>query len=270
MANLVHGFIYFSTEAREEYADLGLTGRQQYFAGRAAAMGPVGPELVVATFFNFNPRVIHEALPAAWDIASAEAVQRARMRAAERVLDALADTMSEQSLGEAIEIAEAIVEGVGYEGKLLAAANSSVELPDHRLLRLWQLATVIREWRGDAHVAALTTAPVSGIEALVLHSATGQVPQTVLRATRAWSEQDWRQAIEALGARGLVADDGGFTSAGRKLRDSIERRTNAAMAPLVGVVGEPAIERLIELLKPLRQGLLDSGIFSKPLGGAEG
>jgi len=147
MANLVHGFIYFSTEAREEYADLGLTGRQQYFAGRAAAMGPVGPELVVATFFNFNPRVIHEALPAAWDIASAEAVQRARMRAAERVLDALADTVSEQSLGEAIEIAEAIVEGVGYEGKLLAAANSSVELPDHRLLRLWQLATVIREWR---------------------------------------------------------------------------------------------------------------------------
>ena len=267
ITNLVHGFIYFSTEATAQYRELGLKGRQQYFAGRAAAMGPVGPGLVVATFYNFNPAVVHEAIPSAWQAASAIDVQAARFRAVDTELTHACPDLDPAAIEQASLLAQAMVHGVGDEGKPLAAANRGVELPDDPRLRLWQLITIIREWRGDAHVAALGAAGVTGIEALVLHAATGQVPAGVLRSSRAWSKEQWQEAIDGLTVRGLVQPDGTFTDAGQAFRADIEDRTNAAAQALVDAIGDTDTITLIELLKPLRAGLIDSGIFTNALGG---
>lgn len=267
ITNLVHGFIYFSTEATERYGALGLGGRQQYFAGRAAAMGPVGPGLVVATFYNFNPDVVHTAIPAAWDVAGPDSVQAARFLAAGDVLQPICADLDSAGLDRAVELAQAMVHGVGDEGKPLAAANRSIALPEDPTLRLWQLVTIIREWRGDAHVAALGASAVTGLEALVLHAATGQVPAAVLRATRAWSSEQWDNAIAGLAERGLVDADGSFTPAGEAFRSDIEAATNTAAQALVETIGDEATSELIELLKPIRTGLLNSGIFAQQLGG---
>ena len=126
ITNLVHGFIYFSSEATTRYGNLGLTGRQQYFAGRAAAMGPVGPGLVVATFYNFNPDVVHAAIPAAWAVAEPQSVQAARFQAAGDVLHAACPDPDLAGLQRATELAQAMVDGVGDEGKPLAASNRSI------------------------------------------------------------------------------------------------------------------------------------------------
>lgn len=269
ITNLVHGFIYFSGEAADEFGALGLTGRRQYFAGRAAPMGPVGPELVVATFYNFNPEVVRSAIPSAWKVASPDAVQAARLRAAGDVLHTACGDVDDEAIDRAIEIAQAMVDGVGDEGKPLAAANRAVALPDDPLVRLWQLVTVIREWRGDAHVAALGAAAVGGIEALVLHAATGTVPAEVLQSTRAWSDEAWSAAIARLAARDLVDDMGAFTSEGEAFRADIEAATNRAAQSLVDAVGDDAAAELCELLKPLRTGLVESGAFARPLRGVE-
>ena len=46
-----HGLIYFVPEADQHYTALGLEpGMMGYFASRAAAMGPVPAEVVIATF----------------------------------------------------------------------------------------------------------------------------------------------------------------------------------------------------------------------------
>ena len=267
ISNLVHGFIYFASEATEEYGALGLTGRQPYFAGRAAAMGPVGPGLVVATFYNFNPDVVHAALPSAWSIVDADQVQQARFAAAGAVLHGACGELDQTHINRAVELAQAMVDGVGDEGKPLAASNRSVELPDDPLLRLWQLVTVIREWRGDVHVAALGAAAVTGLEALVLHAATGKVPAGVLRATRAWSQDQWDAAVSSLADRGLVEGDGSFTPVGETFRGDIESATDVASQRLVDAIGDERSTELIELLKPVRAGLLESGVFAKPLGG---
>lgn len=60
-----HGMIYFVPEAAAAYAELGITGRMGYFASRASAMGAVGPETVISTFFNFNPDLVYAAIPEA-------------------------------------------------------------------------------------------------------------------------------------------------------------------------------------------------------------
>lgn len=266
LSNGVHGFIYFSETAEAEYGSLGLGGHQQYFASRAAPFGPVGPAVVTATFFNFNPARVEAALPSCWEVASPGAVQHARMSAATHVLQQACPDTDASVVAEATELAQAMVDSVGDEGRPLAAANRAVELPDDPWGALWQLVTVIREWRGDAHVAALTAAPVTAVEALVLHAATGQVPRSALQTTRDWSDDAWDAAVASLADRGLVTGDGAFTDEGRAFRDGIEHQTNLASQPLVDGLGVERTERLCELLRPMRKGLVNAGAFARLLG----
>src|SRR5439155_1031741 len=61
-----HGAVYFLPEATEASAGRGVGGREAYFGARSAPLGEVRPDVVVATFFNFNPSLFHDALPIAW------------------------------------------------------------------------------------------------------------------------------------------------------------------------------------------------------------
>lgn len=262
ISNLTHGFIYFSDSATDAYSQIGLGPSQRYFASRGAALGPASAELIIATFFNFNPEIVYRAIPAAWDVASPQQIQAVRMQSAGAQLAALA-ALNVDELDEATELAGAMAQRVAYEGRPLAGANRSVPEPDDPWSRLWQRLTVIREWRGDAHVAVLSAAPVTAVEALVLHAATGQVPKKALVMTRQWSEDAWQAAVDKLQTRGLLEADGSFTSEGRAFRDEIEHRTNIASLPLVDSLGDDATRRLIDLLKPVRQALVDSGAFAR-------
>ncbi len=231
-------------------------------------MGPVGSELVVATFYNFNPEVIYQSIPSAWQVASPEDVQAARFRAGGQVLHSACGDVDDAVIARATEIAQAMIDAVGDEGKPLAASNRAVALPDDPMIRLWQLITVVREWRGDAHLAALGAAAVDGIEALVLHAAMGTVPAQGLQATRAWSDESWSAAIARLVARGLVDDTGTFTKIGAAFRADIEAATNGAAQSLVTAVGEDAASELCDLLKPIRSALLESGAADGPSAGS--
>ena len=64
----------------------------------------------------------------------------------------------------------------------LFAGHLAQAWPTEPHLALWFGITLLREYRGDGHIAALTADGVSGIEALVLHGATGAVPPAVLQA----------------------------------------------------------------------------------------
>ena len=262
ITNLTHGFVYFAPEAWEEYGALGLERHQQYFASRAAPFGPVPAEVVVATFFNFNPDLVAAAIPAAWEVADPGKIQAARMRAAARVLRRCCDDVTDAVIEEAENLAGAMIDGVGFEGKPLAAANLAVAEPDDAWARLWQRITVIREWRGDVHIAALTAAPVTAVEALILHAATEQVPRAALVATRGWPDDVWQLAVDGLVERGLVDPDESFTDAGRRFREDIEARTDVACVALVDAIGRDDTRRLIELLGSIRRGLIDGGALA--------
>lgn len=261
----VHGFIYFAPEAAEEYGAVGVEGTGGYFASRAAAMGPVGPAMVVATFFNFCPDVVGASMAGVWERVDPADLQEARWRAAGRVLDRVgSEALAGRELDEAIDLAEGVCDGVGYEGKPLAAANRALPLPDEPLVRLWQLVTIMREWRGDAHIAALQSTPLTAVEALVLHAGTGTVPVRFLKSSRAWPEDVWRATSEDLAARGLVDADGACTPDGTAFREEIEHRTDVASLPLWDAIGEGPTARLDELLVPVRDALVASGAFGRP------
>ncbi|MDP9101119.1 MAG: hypothetical protein M3N21_03105 [Actinomycetota bacterium] len=262
----VHAMVYFAPEAPEEYAAVGLdvaaNGAAAYFPARAACLGAVGPELVLATFFNFSPRAVAAGMAGAWDKASPEEVLAARYRAAERALRRLGgEVVDSVDLVEAASLAMESLAGCGPEGRPLYAATAAVPAPDGPAhLVLWHALTVLREYRGDGHIAVLTAHGISGVEANVLHAATGEMwDPELLRKTRAWSKEQWAEAAERLRARGLLDRDGGLTDDGRAHRQEVEDRTDALAIGPWQVLGEERCERLRELVRPLSKAVVAGG-----------
>jgi hypothetical protein len=260
-----HGLIYFAPEATAAYEALGVVGFDGYFASRAAPMGAVPAEVVVATFFNFNPAIVHHAIPAAWQATTPEALLQARLEAAEQALRrATGELLDDPSVPRAAELARIASEGCTTAGRPLYAGHAGLPWPDDPVLVLWHAITLLREFRGDGHVACLVEAGLDGIDALVFHAASGEVPRAALQGSRQWDDAAWEASVADLGERGFVDADGAFTPAGAALRQEIEDRTDAlALAPWQGL-GEEGCDELRGLVRPLSQAIVGSGTFGLP------
>lgn len=261
----IHGLIYFAPEAGEAYADIGLPpGMGGYFASRAAALGAVPADVVIATFFNFHPAFVRETIPWAWSVASPEAVLEARVAAAGRALRVrLGDLATSPQVEEAAALARRAAESATQwpEGRPLFAAHAALPWPDDPLLVLWHAQTLLREFRGDGHIAAMTVEGVGGVEALILHGATGDVAPATLRSSRRWPRDEWAAGEERLRSRGWLDDGGALTDAGRAHRQWVEDRTDALAAPAYEVLGEDGCERLRTLCRPLSKAIVEAGAF---------
>jgi hypothetical protein len=253
----LHGMIYFVPEAAEAYARLGITGRAGYFASRAAPMGAVSADVVVSTFFNFNPALVREAIPASWEVATPAQVVSARFAAVDAAFRRLLgeDVVGSVEMGRAASLARAAAEAAsrtGLEGRPLAAAHAEVDWPAEPHLQLWHAQSILREYRGDGHVALLVVHGLSGIEALVTHAAAGDVPAHVLRSSRGWSDAAWTAAADELRGRGWMetGDDLRFTEWGAAQRQEMEDGTDALAAAPYGALGDDGCDELRALARP--------------------
>ncbi|MFC8614970.1 hypothetical protein ACFT9M_00930 [Micromonospora purpureochromogenes] len=269
-AEPIHAMIYFAPEARQRYGALGLDGLMGYFASRSAAFGAVPAEPVIATFFNFKPALVRAALPAAWERADPPAVLRARLDAADAALSRAFSAVEDAAVtvAEAAELARRAAESACEQlpGRPLFAAHAALPWPDEPHLVLWHAQTLLREFRGDGHVNALVVAGITGLDALVLHAATGDVPVRFLLRSRGWTSDEWAEAVDGLRSRGLLADGGAddlaLTDAGRELRQSVEDRTDALAEPAYRVLGEDGCARLAEVARPLSRAVVDAGLLN--------
>ena len=256
-----HAHIYFVPEAAEAYRRLGLKGGWMgYFASRSAALGPASPELVTAVFFNFHPAMVTRALPDAWELASPEDVIAARLQTADVALRRLIpDHVGSPAEAEAAALAREAVEAPALSGRPLFAALRSLPWPDQPHLVLWHACTLLREHRGDGHVASLTATGLDGCEAHVTVTATGAVPRSTLQDNRKWSDEEWAAAEERLRARGWLDAAGNLTGAGRAGRAEVEARTDALAEEPWRALGPERTERLLELLTPMARAINDAG-----------
>ena len=266
----LHMTVYFAPEPRDAYRRAGLRGGWMgYFASRSAAMGPVPAEVVMATFYNFHPRMVRRAIPDAWGFAPPERVLAARVEGADAALRRLLGRWVDgpEAL-EAASLARAAMEGQDPSGRPLFAAHAALPWPEPSHLALWHAATLYREFRGDAHVACLTAEGIDGLEAHVLAAGAGQLPGAVLREYRGWSDEEWAAAVERLGARGWVDPGGSLTKAGRAARDARERRTDDLAMPPWRRLGPGGCARLLDLLGPPVRLVVDGGgiPFPNPVG----
>lgn len=253
-----HGFVYFAPEAEEEYAAIGIEGRTGYFASRSAAMGRVTAATVRATFFNFHPDLVGRAMEGWPDGVTAPDVLVARQRAVDRVItERLGDAVGSDDMARAAALATTAADGLEARcaGRPLGAAHAALPVPDEAHLQLWWAVTALREHRGDGHIAALVDAELTGLEALIVHAATGDVPADVLKATRAWSDDEWAAGVDGLVDRGLLQPDGTFTDAGAALRQQIEDRTDRLAAAPWAQLSDAEAEELRALVRPWSKAL---------------
>ncbi|MFG2053478.1 hypothetical protein ACGFI9_05525 [Micromonospora sp. NPDC048930] len=259
----VHALVYYAPELTEEAAALGLPTDERwpgYFALRSAPLGAAGPALVAATYYSFSPRMVAEYVPAIWATAEPAKVLAARLSGVDRALRRLlGDRVDSPGLAEAAVLARRAVHAADLAARPLAAANADLPWPDAPHLALWQAATILREHRGDGHVAALLTAGLDPTEALVSFAAVGAAPVEVF-ASRRWTGQEWAAARDRLAARGLVDADGVATDAGRRLRDEVERRTDELAAAPWRALG-PAVGRFAQLVAPVTKAVVATGML---------
>ncbi|NWF29920.1 hypothetical protein HW130_27280 [Streptomyces sp. PKU-EA00015] len=260
----LHALLYYAPPAFEEAAALGYDTDERwpsYFAWRAAPLGEAGTAQVSSAFHSFSPRMVARYVPAAWRTAAPGDVLAARLRAVDRMYrDVLTDAIGTPALGEAAALARRAAEAADGAGRPLAAANAALPWADEPHLVLWQAATILREHRGDGHIAALLTAGLDPVESLVSFAGVGAAPVETF-AGRGWSEAEWRAGRERLAARGLVDHDGTATTEGRALRAEIERRTDETVAAPWRALGPDDTTRLSELLGPYWLAALGTGLL---------
>jgi hypothetical protein len=261
----IHGAVYFAAERDEEYGALGLREESGYFASRSAPMGAVPTEVVIATFFNFNPAFVRQAMDGVWDVTTTEAVTGARLTVVDRMLRRMlgAEAVASAELRRAADLARRAAERACErpEGRPLFAGHAALDWPSEHEphLVLWHAQALLREFRGDAHIAALTVEGVSGVQALVLHAATGEISSTVLRSSRKWPRDEWAAAVDGLRQQGWVDDDGLLTAAGRTHRQWVEDRTDARSVFAYEAIGEDGCAELRRLTRPLSKITVEAG-----------
>lgn len=260
----LHAVLYYAPEVFEEAAALGYdTGERwpSYFPLRAAPLGPVGTERVNSAFYSFNPRMVAEHIDPAWRIASPETVLKARLRGMDRAYRAIfGDRVDSPELAEAAALARRAAEAADTVGRPLAAANAELGWPEEPHLQLWHAATILREHRGDGHLAALLVAGLDPVESLVSFAAIGAASVERFES-RGWSPEDWAAAAERLAARGLMDEHGTATEAGRDLRRVVEHRTDQLAAAPWQFLGAQDTARLADLLGEFWVAVLGTGLL---------
>jgi hypothetical protein len=266
----VHAVTYFAPESQAACETLGTRGYwMSYFALRAAPLGAASAELVAALFYNFHPGLVRRAVPQVWSLADPERFLALRIETVDAALHRLLGPgiLGSSELSEAAGIARDAALAAPTAGRALAAANAALEWPDAPHLVLWHAQTILREHRGDGHVAALLTAGLDPIEALVLFAADNEIDAAWMRKRRGWSEEEWDAAAARLGERGLVGPDG-LTAAGRAVRDGVEAHTDELADVPWSSVGSDRADRLVELAEPLVTAIVAGGGFlpANPMG----
>ncbi|HEX3793818.1 MAG TPA: hypothetical protein VHV57_04905 [Acidimicrobiales bacterium] len=265
----VAGQVYFSAECHQNYEKLGfspspgalptgvaLPDGPAYFTSRGSVMGQVPGELVAAAFAVFNPEAVIPSVSFGWTRTDAVTICQARTDGATAQLVRI---LGEEpaGLGRATELLTRAIEPLRPEGRPLYAGLLSLGLPGTPVGDMWRLADLLREYRGDAHTAAWTSAGLDATEIGLLSELYWGLPMRSYVRTRAWSNQQLDDAADRLRSRGLIDDDA-MTSAGRALRESVEVATDHQCAVIVHTLAGD-FDELVNLLRPWGQAIRDAG-----------
>jgi len=260
----VHAVFWYAPQVFDEAAGLGYDVQARwpsYFAWRLAPLGAAGQRLAASACYSFSPGMVAAHVPAAWAVAAPPRILAARERAVDRAYRVLlGDLIGSPGLAEAAGLAREAALAAGTAGRPLAAANADLPWPGEPHLVLWHAINVLREHRGDGHIAALQAAGLDPCEALVSFAAIGAAPQEVF-ASRGWTAAEWSAARDRLAAREWIDAAGQATERGRDGRDEIEWRTDRLADAPWQALGPDCARRLAELTGPLLGAAFESGLL---------
>jgi hypothetical protein len=248
------GWVYFDPGAEKRLETLGLPGKLGYIAGRAAPLGPAGPEAVVAAFGSISPLGVAIALDLVAKHTTFDAVWAARDAA---VLDGLTDYAPDikpllVSYGPALW---EVVDQLPRLGRVFFAAHLRMARPVDPVLSGWHAINCLREWRGDTHWAVIAAAGLDGPEASILHNAWVGYEKDWMPSSRGSTPEETEAAWSRLEQKGL-AIDGKVTRGAVELRQRIEDDTDELTALPWQLAGKELALRFADEFEPPCEKLL--------------
>lgn len=251
----IAGCVYFVPEVHRRYAELGLEGRPAYFASRGACLGggtaPVPGEVITAAFGVFSPAAVIPAVQEAWSKTSAAELLQARLDGTVEALGRIIGPAPD-GLGRATEMLRKGADAVSGAGRHLFSGLRALGWPGTPLGDFWRAADLVREHRGDSHIAAWLSHGIGPIEAQLLLELWWRMPLPVYTQGRGWTDAEIAASWDGLVERGLVRGTlthGAFTDKGEAFRGSIEEATDRQERPIIEAIGADAAW-LIETLRP--------------------
>jgi Helix-turn-helix family len=262
------GQVYFSPECHQLYADLGFSASPAtlggvampdgaaYFSSRGSILGQAPGELLASAFAVFHPAAVVPAVTTGWSITDAATIEQARTDGAiaqlTRVLGA-----GPPGVERLRDILERASESLHVEGKPLYAGLMALEVPDSALGAAWRFADRLREYRGDAHTSAWTSAAFDAVEIGLLTELYWGLPLKTYVRSRAWSDDDLDAGIRRLEERGLIAGDQ-FTDLGQRDREAVELSTDLQCRPIIASLGDD-FDEVLAVLEPMGRAIRDQG-----------
>ncbi len=249
---------YSSDEPNEAMFALGFTDFwDTYFAGRAAPLGPVPAEVVDALFYNFAPGEVARHIPKVWSITTPEAAIAARqvgcVKALRRILG---DDVDAPEFARASDLLLKAATSAPYEGRPMYAALRAIPIPDEVVARCFHAASLLREHRGDGHIAALMIEGVGGVESHVLHALDMGMPAREFGRIHHLPAVQLAAVIDGLRDRGLIVDDERLSEAGRAAKRRVEELTDDLAAKPYECLEPGELEELVVTLEPLAERLV--------------
>lgn len=224
---------WWSRPPMERLASLGLGFFESYVWGRAAALGTPAPSIVVATFGVFEPALLTGVLQSGMATASRADVLAARDEGASDSLATIVDPVDAAAVADPLLAAIEQLDGMG---RPLFSALRELPVPTSAAGRLWRAAELVREHRGDGHLAAGLADGLDAVEMNVFTELWLGYRFGEYSGTRGWSAERLQQALGSLAARGWVSGEN-LNEAGTRARIELENRTDDTQAALVRALG---------------------------------
>ncbi|WP_045824454.1 SCO6745 family protein [Williamsia herbipolensis] len=271
----MHVLCYFNPGLGAAQADTGLDAYAFYVGARGAPLGECVPSVVSAAFYNFSEGIVHPGWEAAKAVGLDHVARRRDAMLAESLAHVYGDAADPATLTALADRFYAIAARAPMAGRTLASAWAHVSRPDDPAVALWHAVAILREWRGDGHIAALVGATLDRLEAVVFHEARHPDPairkrglgRRMSQLTRGWSDEQWDTAADGLVDRGLLSrstDDAGkvtdtLTDAGAALYADIEEITDDSAAAAWADVDD--FDDLMASTRPFVKAVIDAGVL---------
>ena len=249
---------YSADEPNETMFALGFTNYwDTYFAGRAAPLGLVPAEVVDALFYNFAPGEVARHIPNVWRTTTPDLAIAARqlgcVKALRRILGDRVDT---PSFALAAELLTKAATSAPVEGRPMYAALRAIPIPNDVVARVFHAASLLREHRGDGHIAALMVEGVGGLEAHVLLALDMNMPAEKFGRIHHLPAAQLGAVIDGMRDRDLIGEDGWLSEHGRAVKQRVESLTDRLAARPYESLEPSELDELVGALEPLAALLL--------------
>ncbi|MDT7620213.1 MAG: hypothetical protein QOF99_1114, partial [Pseudonocardiales bacterium] len=194
----------WAQEVYDALAAHGLDFFSGYVCGRGAALGDVPSSVVAAAFAVFPPDMIDQLwTDGLGKLPRTELIALRDEGVAVSLRKVLGDVTTEDEVlevAQTLEAAIAVADGAGRP--LFSALRSAPTLADP-YARLWRAADLVREHRGDGHVATCVAAGLGGCEMNIVTELWLGYGLGEYSNTRGWSREAHEQAVASLTVSGL-------------------------------------------------------------------